>query len=108
MDKINANSADKELPIKRFMLYYQLVPDILEARIPYKDEHMSILNELSSRGLVFVGAEVKENFPATFMFEGTSDAVLQEWLTRDPYLKNGLVTDYHFNQIILVAGKLLQ
>jgi uncharacterized protein len=96
---------DKEL--KYYMLYYKLVPDILTARIPYKEEHMNILHELSSRGLVFVGGEMIEGFPAVFMFEGENDDILKEWLRRDPYFNNNLVLEYRFNQIILVAGKIV-
>ena len=107
MNKINRNIQDQEEQIKHYMLYYKLVPDILTERIPFKDEHMNILHELSSRGLVFVGGEMIEGFPAVFMFEGENDDVLKEWLTRDPYLNNNLVEEYHYNQIILVAGKLV-
>lgn len=105
MNKIDSNTHSQEKQIKHYMLYYRLVPDILTARTPFKDEHMNILHELSSRGLVFVGAEIAEGYPAVFMFEGENDDVLKEWLTRDPYLNNNLVEEYHFNQIILVAGK---
>lgn len=107
MSKINSNAHNQEKQIIHYMLYYKLVPDILTARIPFKDEHMNILHELSSRGLVFVGGEITEGFPAVFMFEGKNDDVLKEWLMRDPYLNNNLVTEYHFNEIILVAGKLV-
>jgi hypothetical protein len=107
MNKINNSTRSQEKQTNHYILYYKLVPDILTARIPFKDEHMNILHELSSRGLVFVGAELTEGFPAVFMFEGKNDDVLKEWLARDPYLNNNLVEEYHFNQIILVAGKLV-
>jgi uncharacterized protein len=106
MNTMNATPG-QEKTTKHYMLYYKLVPDILTARIPFKDEHMNILRELSSRGLVFVGGEMTEGYPAVFMFEGENDDVLKEWLRRDPYMNNKLVTEYHFNQIILVAGKLV-
>jgi uncharacterized protein len=107
MNKIDNSTRSQEKQTKHYILYYKLVPDILTARIPFKDEHMNILHELSSRGLVFVGGEMTEGFPAVFMFEGENDDVLKEWLARDPYLNNNLVEEYHFNQIILVAGKLV-
>jgi uncharacterized protein len=107
MNKISMSSHSQEKQTKHYMLYYKLIPDILSARIPFKDEHMNILHELSSYGLVFVGGEMTEGFPAVFMFEGENDDVLKEWLKRDPYLKNNLVEEYHYNQIILVAGKLV-
>jgi uncharacterized protein len=107
LNNINNSTRSQEKQTKHYILYYKLVPDILTARIPFKDEHMNILNELSSRGLVFVGGEMTIGFPAVFMFEGENDNVLKEWLARDPYLNNNLVEEYHFNQIILVAGKLV-
>jgi uncharacterized protein len=103
----NTPAQDHEASLQYYMLYYKLVPDILTARIPYKEEHMRILHELSSRGLAFVGGEVKEGFPAVFMFEGKNEDVLQEWLTRDPYLNNNLVEEYRYNRIILVSGRLV-
>ena len=107
MNKIDKTNQNQDKQLKHFMLYYKLVPDILNARIPFKDEHMSILNELSSRGLVFVGGEMIEGFPAVFMFEGENDDILKEWLSRDPYFNNNLVLEHRFNQIILVAGKMV-
>jgi hypothetical protein len=107
MSEIDYNTKDKENHLKHFMLYYKLVPDILNARIPYKDKHMNLLHEFSSRGLVFVGGEVTEGFPAVFMFEGESDEIVREWLKIDPYIINNLVVEYRFNQIILVSGKMV-
>jgi hypothetical protein len=64
MNKINSNIRSQEKQTKHYMLYYKLVPDILTKRIPFKDEHMSILHELSTHGLVFVGGEMTEvTFP---------------------------------------------
>jgi len=108
MNRIGNAKAAQSNGVKHYMLYYQLVPDILEKRSPYKDEHMKILHELSARGLVFVGGEMVEGFPAVFMFSGNDDSVLQEWLRRDPYLINGLVKEYRYNEIILVAGSLIE
>jgi uncharacterized protein len=107
MNKPDSNFSNNDKQTKYYMLYYKLVPDILEKRMPFKDEHMRILKELSSKGLVFVGAEVKEGFPAVFMFEGKNDEILHEWLRRDPYINNGLVMEHHFNQILLVAGRIM-
>jgi uncharacterized protein YciI len=107
MNKISNSTTEPSKGLKHYMLYYQLVPDILEKRTPYKDEHMKILHELSSSGLVFVGAEMIEGFPAVFMFEGKDDSVLQDWLKRDPYLNNGLVLEYRYNEIMIVAGKIM-
>lgn len=107
MNKIGSNSSNIDKQTKYYLLYYKLVPDILEKRTPYKDEHMRILEELSSKGLVFVGAEMKEGYPAVFMFEGENDEILYEWLKRDPYINNGLVMEHQFNQIILVAGRIM-
>lgn len=107
MNKIDKTNQNQDKQLKYFMLYYKLVPDILNARIPFKDEHMSILHELSSRGLVFVGGEMIEGFPAVFMFEGENDDILKEWLSRDPYFNNNLVLEHRFNQIILVAGQMV-
>jgi uncharacterized protein len=108
MDKTVKTNPIQKRQLKHYMLYYNLVPDILLKRVPYKDEHMKILQELSSRGLVFVGSEVVDGFPAVFMFEGENDDILQEWLKRDPYLQNGLVIEHHFNQIILVEGNFVE
>ncbi len=108
MTEIGNTPAFQQGKTKHYMLYYKLVPDILSRRIPYKDEHMAILHELSSRGLIFVGGEVVEGYPAVFMFEGEDDALLKEWLARDPYFNNGLVEEYRYNEIIIVAGKLVE
>jgi len=86
------------------MLYYKLVPDILTARVPYKEEHMNLLNEFATKGLVFAGGEVIEGFPAVFMFESENTDIVKEWLKLDPYFNHQLVAEYRYNQVILVAG----
>ena len=44
--------------------------------------------------MFMIGAYANPPDGATFIFKGDSPAVCDEWLKRDPYLANKLVTNY--------------
>ena len=92
--------------MKHFMLYYNLIPDRLTLRVAYKDEHIRRLDEFSKRGLLFVGVEKAGDTQGVFMFEGENDDIVKEWLATDPYIRNGVVEQYHTAEIRLVGGQI--
>ncbi|WP_242392959.1 YciI family protein [Anaeromyxobacter oryzisoli] len=76
-----------------FALFYDYVPDVLERRKPHRDGHLALAAELNRKGtLLFAGAFDPPN-GALFVFQGTQ-ADVEEFVRRDPYVKNGVVTGH--------------
>ena len=59
--------------------------------------------ELHAKGNMFmIGAYANPPDGATFIFRGDSPACCDEWLKRDPYLANKLVTNYRIREWCVV------
>ncbi len=80
-----------------YLLFYDVVPDYLERRVPLREAHLQLLREAHARGeLVMAGAHddpTDERFDGALLVWKTSDpAVVQRFVDADPYVQNGLVT----------------
>lgn len=88
---------------KYYILMYDYVEGILEKRTPFRAGHLNLAKELHAKGTMFmIGAYNNPPDGATFIFKGDSPAVCDEWLKRDPYLANKLVTDYRIREWCVV------
>ncbi|HYF27683.1 MAG TPA: YciI family protein [Baekduia sp.] len=70
------------------VLVYEYVPDVLERRGPYREEHLATLRD--DPAVVMGGALGDPPHGALFVFE-TSEAA-EAFVARDPYQAAGLVT----------------
>ena len=52
--------------------------------------------------MFMIGAYANPPDGATFIFKGDSPACCDEWLKRDPYLANKLVTNYRIREWCVV------
>lgn len=81
------------MPHPHQILTYHYVPDILERRGPYRDEHLAILADLHAAGvLVMAGATGDPVDAAVFVFAGDDPQPARDWMAVDPYVAAGLVT----------------
>lgn len=83
------------MPTPYLILTYSYVPDILERRAPYRDEHLATLAGLHADGrLVMAGATGEPVDSAVFVFAGDDPQVVADWMAVDPYVAAGLVTGH--------------
>lgn len=76
-----------------FVLIYYVVDDYVERRTIYRDEHLRLARESQSRGdLILGGALADPADRALLIFRCSDKSVVEEFVTRDPYIVNGLVT----------------
>ena len=76
-----------------YVLFYDLVDNALEARAPYRDEHLARAKEaLDSGFLVMAGALTDPPDTSILIFEADDKSAVEEFARADPYVINGVVT----------------
>jgi len=88
-----------------YLLFYEFVPDYLERRGEFRNEHLTLAWESNARGeLVLGGAYADPADGALLLFKGDSPAVAERFAESDPYVRAGLVTRWHVRAWTTVAG----
>jgi uncharacterized protein YciI len=88
-----------------YLLFYEFVPDYLERRGEYRNEHLTLAWDSHARGeLVLGGAYADPADGALLLFEGDSPEVAERFAQSDPYVRAGLVTRWHVRAWTTVAG----
>jgi uncharacterized protein YciI len=87
------------------LLFYDVVPDYLERRVPLRGEHLRLAREAHARGdLVMAGALADPVDSAVLLFRGDDPAVAERFARDDPYVRNGLVTRWQVRPWTVVVG----
>eukprot|EP01024_Parvocaulis_polyphysoides_P009782 TRINITY_DN13179_c0_g1_i1.p3 TRINITY_DN13179_c0_g1~~TRINITY_DN13179_c0_g1_i1.p3 ORF type:complete len:141 (+),score=26.05 TRINITY_DN13179_c0_g1_i1:29-424(+) len=90
---------------KFHILEYKYVPDILEKRAPFRDEHIAAAKKLGDEGkAVMVGAYGQPPEGAIFVFKGITPEEIESFVKSDPYIINGLVTEWQIKPYLVVVG----
>ena len=88
-----------------WLLLYDVVDDYVERRAPYRAEHLTLATEAFDRGdLVMAGALADPADGAVLVFAGDTSADAEAFARADPYVKNGLVTNWRVRQWTVVIG----
>lgn len=88
-----------------YLLFYDVVPDYVQRRAAFRDEHLAYARAAHARGeLILAGALADPVDGAVLFFQGDSPAVAEAFASADPYVKNGLVTRWRVRQWTTVIG----
>jgi uncharacterized protein YciI len=88
-----------------YLLLYSFVEDILERRAPYREEHLQRARDAHERGdLLMAGAFAEPPDGAVLVFRTESAATVEEFVRKDPYVANGLVTDWRIRPLNVAVG----
>lgn len=91
-----------------FLLTYDYVENIVERRIPYRNAHLALAREYAGRGeLVLGGAFSEPADSAALIFKVDRKAEVKAFIDRDPYMTNGLVTNWRIREWTVVVGSAL-
>jgi uncharacterized protein YciI len=91
-----------------FLLCYDYVENIVERRTPYREAHLALVREYVERGeLVFGGAFANPADGAAIVFKVENQARIEEFVEKDPYVINGLVTEWRIREWTVVVGSAL-
>jgi uncharacterized protein YciI len=87
-----------------YLLIYDLSSDYLARRGEFRKEHLALAWEASERGELILGGALAEPVDrAVLLFDGSPE-IIERFVARDPYVKNGLVTRWHVRQWTTVVG----
>jgi hypothetical protein len=93
--------------VKYYALSYQTVPDFIAKRADYRSNHLAVVKAAVERGeLLLAGALSGADGGALLIFGGPTDEVAKAFAQNDPYVLNGLVTEWTVKPWAVVAGTL--
>jgi uncharacterized protein YciI len=88
-----------------YLLFYEAVKDYVERREPYRAAHLQYAREAVARGeLILGGAYADPPAGALLIFQGTSPSVAELFAAGDPYVRNGLIQNWHVREWTTVVG----
>ena len=88
-----------------FILRYDYVPNIVERRAPFRDEHLAKARDLHERGIiVMAGAAGDPPDHAIFVFQTEDREPVEAFVREDPYVLNGLVPSHRIDPWNVVVG----
>lgn len=89
-----------------YILFYKYASDYMERRGEFRDQHITLAKASIDRGEFFLGGAFADPADgAAIIFRGSSSKVAESFAGADPYVINGLVTDWYVREWITVAGK---
>ena len=87
------------------LLLYDVVPDYVERRVPFRAEHLAQAQAAHARGeLILGGALAHPVDGAVLVFRGDSSAAAEAFARADPYVRHGLVTRWRVRAWNTVVG----
>merc|ERR1712179_102410 len=93
-DKDQAKDTPKITP--HYLLQYTYTDNVLEKRVPHRQEHLQIAGQFKSNGKLVMGGALGDLTGATVIFRTREDA--EEFVSKDPYVKNGIVTKWEVKE----------
>ena len=96
------------LQATKFLLKYDYIPDVLEKRGPYREEHIALANKFIEEGSCLSGGpvgDVEMTVPKGALFVFTDAESAKQYAEGDPYVANGIVTEYSIEEWNVVVQK---
>jgi uncharacterized protein len=89
-----------------YLLFYEFVPDYLQRRAQFRDEHLRLAWAAQERGeLLLAGALAEPVDSGVLLFNCSSPEIPQRFAAADPYMLNGLIARHSVRPWTTVVGK---
>ena len=88
-----------------YVLFYEVVDDYLERRERFREEHLKLVRGFYKQGDLLLGGALAD--PADqvlIVFCTDKHDIINDFVGRDPYVKNGLVTRWRIRPWTVVVG----
>jgi uncharacterized protein YciI len=93
-------------PVKKYLLFFTYVDNMLEKRGPYRKEHLAKAQKLVDENIMILGgAYDPQTDGAVYIFKSDYDTI-ERFVKADPYYRAGLIPKYRITEWNLVLGKL--
>jgi uncharacterized protein len=86
------------------LLEYTLADDYLERRGALREEHLSLLRAAHERGELLLAGALPDPFDRALVVWTAPREVVEEFVARDPYVAQGLVTGWTIRPWNVVVG----
>lgn len=91
--------------MKHYLLFYDIIDDYVARRAPYRDDHLAHAWRAKERGeLLLAGALADPVDGTVLLFRAPSPDIPAAFAREDPYVRNGLVTDWRVREWTTVVG----
>ena len=88
-----------------YALFYELVDDMVNRRVPFREEHLRLAREARERGdLVLAGALAEPVDRALLVFHVDNKSKVEAFARKDPYVLNGLARKSEVRPWNVVVG----
>src|SRR6266849_706573 len=88
-----------------YALFYELVDDMINRRVPFREEHLRLARESRQRGeLVLAGALAEPVDRALIVFHVDDKSKVEAFARKDPYVVNGLAKKWEVRPWNVVVG----
>ena len=88
-----------------YILFYKTVADYIERRGPFRNEHLTLAKTAQEKGdLILAGALADPADGAVLVYKCDSPKSAEDFAKNDPYVKNGLITEWYVRQWTVVIG----
>lgn len=87
-----------------FHLSYSYVEGILDKRGPYRQDHLALIKQnTENKKILVVGLTSSPPDGAVFIWQNTSQQEVEEFAKNDPYVINGLVSNWEVKPFTIAA-----
>ena len=88
-----------------FALIYEAVPDYVERRVAFREQHLRVAADSTTRGELLLGGAFADPVDrALLVFRAADRNVVEEFARNDPYVVNGLVARWEVREWTVVVG----
>ena len=88
-----------------FALIYDTVPDYVERRSAFREQHLRVAKAATERGELLLGGALADPVDrALLIFRADNRGVVEEYARNDPYVVNGLVARWEVREWTVVVG----
>jgi uncharacterized protein len=87
-----------------FALFYEMVDDYLQRRPAYREEHLALAAQAHRDGLLVLAGAFRPADGALLVFKADAPSSVEEFVRKDPYVKNGLVRSWRIREWTVVIG----
>ena len=91
-----------------FLLFYDYDGNVLERRAPFRESHLALVKGYVDRGeIILAGAFADPVDGAVLAFKTEDPSRVEAFVSKDPYVANGIVTAWRIRKWAVVAGTAL-
>lgn len=91
-----------------YILFYEVIDDYIDRRAPFRDQHLLLACASVEKGQLILGGAFDNPVDgAALVFKADNKSVVENFAKNDPYVKNGLITDWKVREWTVVIGNSL-